>query len=89
MESPAIPAWFMVNSGDNWFGMSTGTIVTMDGGLAGDFIKFGAGNLVGLELTSPEASVTVVPVPEPALASLQTLALIVVVAIRRCRYRAA
>lgn len=78
----------MVNSDDNWFGMSTGTSVSMDGGLAGDFIRFGAGNLVGLELTSPEASVTVVPVPEPALASLQTLALIVVVAIRRRRHRA-
>jgi len=78
----------MVNSDDNWFGMSTGTFVSMDEGMAGEFIKFGAGNLVGLELTSPEASVTVVPVPEPALASLQTLALIVVVAVRRCRHRA-
>ncbi len=78
----------MVNSDDNWFGLSTGTSVSMDAGMAGEFINFGAGNRVDLELTSTEPSVTVVPVPEPALASLQTLALIVVVAVRRRRHRA-
>lgn len=73
-----------VNSNDNYFGLSTGTYIRMGmGGVAGDFLHYGAGNHVSLDLTSTEESVTVVPVPEPSLAGLQFVALLVVAAARR------
>jgi len=77
----------MVNSKENYFGLSTGSSVFLSGGIAGDYVKSGAGNQVDLELTSPEASVTVTAVPEPALATLQSLALIVLAALRRHVHR--
>jgi hypothetical protein len=72
----------MVNSEDNWFGLSTGTYVSMNGGMAGEYLKYGAGNHVDVQLTSTEGSVTVVAVPEPALAGLQAAVLIVLAGIR-------
>lgn len=77
-----------VNSNDNWFGMWTGTSVSMNGGMKGEFMKYGAGNSVEFDLTSTEGSVTVVAVPEPAQTGLQAMAIIVLAAIGRRRLRA-
>lgn len=67
----------MINRDDNYFGVQFFNQLDLADGMAGDFAELGSGNTLAWSLESPESTVTVTAVPEPAAAALVTLGLLV------------
>lgn len=67
----------MINRDDNYYGAQFFNQLDLADGMAGDFAELGSGNALAWSLESPESTVTVSAVPEPEVAALLALGLVI------------